>query len=173
MKNDKKTLENYVNFIQAMPEHARQVANFDAKQHKTPMMLKEWKSLLALEETERIVYLAVYGRKDKVCGYVITHATSESSVAIERLLVDPELRRIKIGTRLLLRCKGDLPSNYKRIHYVVPEVDLDTQLFLRAVGFKAQLPIKVGAFPGYTPSEDGIKFTYRIARDSKADSDEI
>lgn len=161
-KRNKKSLDSYVDFIMGMPEHARQVANFDAKFHKYPDTLKAWKSIMSIEEMDIIVYLAVHGKQNRICGYMVTSTGPSNSLLVHRMLVDPELRRLKIGTRLLLRFKGDIVSGVKRINYVVPEVDLDTQLFLRAVGFQAKLPLKADAFPGYAGSEAGIKFTYKI-----------
>jgi hypothetical protein len=84
-------------------------------------------------------------------------------VTIDRMLVIPEYRRIKVGTRLLLRCISDFPPGVTKLSYVVPEGDLDTQMFLKTAGFKARLPIKENYFPDYQ-TVNGIRFIWDEAK---------
>lgn len=85
---------------------------------------------------------------------------TSKAVQITRLLVAPDKRRAKIATRLMLSVKAAMPPMIDKLQFVVPELDLDTQLFLRRLEFKARLPLKANAFPGYE-NENGISFVWR------------
>ncbi len=157
----RKPLHEFVRYAQAFPAQARILANFDKRHNPSPMSLREWKWTLAEEQVDILCYVALHGKQNSVCGYLLVGPGSATSVSILNVFVEPELRKCGIGTRLLLTLLGDLTPDVARINFVVPEDDLDLQLFLRTVGFKARLPLKAEAFPGRT-NETGIKFTYKI-----------
>lgn len=106
-----------------------------------------------------LAHIAVH-KKTSVLGYVVSRYQGGSTIRIERLLVAPPVRRFKIASRLMVRLVSDKPDEVDRMIFNVPEGDLETQLFLRSVGFKATLPIREGAFPTYS-NTNGIRFVWR------------
>jgi hypothetical protein len=122
------------------------------------MSKRYWQGVI-LDDPNYLVHYAMHVGSRMCLGYLVTKYTGRQSVTIERMLVSPEQRRIKIGTRLLLRCVSDKPPGAGKLVYVVPEGDLDTQLFLKSTGFRAKLPIKEGHFPGYA-NPNGIRFIW-------------
>ena len=157
-RKDKNALGSYINYYVAEENAISALYHLDKDFHLRPAGKRYWQDVVMNDPA----YLVHYAKhiSTKVCvGYAVTKYTGKSSLVIERLLVMPEHRRIKIGTRLLLRCVADLPPGIHKMTYVVPEGDLDTQLFLKQTGFKARLPLKENHFPTYS-SPNGIRFTW-------------
>ena len=65
---------------------------------------------------------------------------------------------------MLLRVLADKPIEVSRLVYTVPEEDLESQLFLKSVGFIATMPLRRNAFPD-TESGIGIKFEWNETAD--------
>jgi hypothetical protein len=155
-------LDRYVSITVADPFYTKPLAAVDKTYHPHPMPRKWWSNRCAMDmEIDTVVHAAVDGQTKIVLGYIVSSWDGNSrAVTIERLLVSPQFRRSKVATQLLLRVKADMPPITDRLIYVVPELDLDTQLFLKETGFKARLPLKANAFPGYV-NENGILFVRR------------
>jgi GNAT superfamily N-acetyltransferase len=161
-RNPENDIKNWVNYYVADEHVARSLYSIDKAFHPHPAGKRYWQTVVASEET-KLVHFAMHIKTRLCLGYLVTQYTGKSAVNIERMLVIPEYRRIKVGTRLLLRCIADMPPGIHKLAYVVPEGDLDTQLFLKATGFKARLPIKENHFPDYQ-SVNGIRFTWDEAK---------
>ncbi len=158
-------LDRYVSITVADAFYTKPITFMDNKYHPHPMPRKWWSRRLALDlEIDTVVHAAVHGESKLLMGYIISSWDGQSdTVTISRLLVAPEFRRTKIATMLLLRVKSDMPPICSKIAFVVPELDLDTQLFLKETGFRARVPLKANAFPGYV-NENGISFVWKASK---------
>lgn len=158
-------LDRYVSITVADAFYAKPVVALDNMYHPHPMPRKWWSQRLALDlEIDTVVHTAVHGETKIVMGYIVSSWDGQSdSVSITRLLVAPSFRRTKIATMLVLRVQADMPPITNKPTFLVPELDLDTQLFLKDTGFRAKVPLKANAFPGYV-NENGILF---IRKESK------
>ena len=161
-------LNDYIRYELAQPFMAKTLTAFDKDFHPHPHDRKFWTAVCSPElELSFVVHVAVAGRMRELVGYLITEYTGKSFIEIHRLLVAPHRRRIKVATRLLLTAIAEKPYSANKLIYTVPENDLDTQVFLRASGFKAKAPLVKDAFPGYN-HPDGIKFIWREHIDGMA-----
>jgi ribosomal protein S18 acetylase RimI-like enzyme len=153
-------LVNYVNYRVAMPLDLKSIQNLDAINKQVRKSNKWWLARLEQQdEPHTVIHVAAHIHTRQIVGYVVTTWSAENTIRIDRLLVGDEFRRIRIGTRLLLRVLSDKPPSVTRMIYTVPEQDLDAQLFLKSVGFKAVLPLRENAFP-HTETGIGIKFEW-------------
>jgi len=153
-------LVNYVNYRVARPLDLRSIQALDATNKQFRKSNRWWQNRLDMdEESHTVVHVAAHIHTRQIVGYVVTTWSSENTIRIDRLLVGDEFRRIRIGTRLLLRVIADKPPTVDRMIYTVPEEDLDAQLFLKSVGFKAVLPLREAVFP-HTETGIGIKFEW-------------
>jgi GNAT superfamily N-acetyltransferase len=153
--------EKYISVSGAGEFHTRQIAAFDNRYHPHPMPRKWWSARLSELDPDTLVHIAFCDHTRKIFGYAVSYwPITGKAVSITRLLVAPDKRRAKIATRLMLSVKAAMPPMIDKLQFVVPELDLDTQLFLRHLEFKARLPLKANAFPGYA-NENGISFVWR------------
>ena len=153
-------LVNYVNYRVATPFDLKAIQKLDATNKQFHKSNKWWQSRLdAGLEAHTVVHVACHIHTRQLVGYVVSTWSAENTLRIDRLLVGDEFRRIRVGTRLLLRVISDKPPTVERMIYTVPEQDLDTQLFLKSVGFKAVLPLREDVFP-HTETGIGIKFDW-------------
>lgn len=155
-------LKAFINYYIADEHVTRSLYSIDKAFHPHPAGKRYWQNAVTSEDT-KLVHFAMHIKTRLCVGYLVTEFTGKQFVSIERMMVIPEYRRIKVGTRLLLRCVADLPPGVSKLSYVVPEGDLDTQLFLKNTGFKARLPLKENHFPDYQ-NVNGIRFTWDEAK---------
>lgn len=150
---------NYISVACAGEFHTKQLAAFDNRHHPHPMPRKWWSAKLSIDlDPDTLVHIASCDNTKRILGYAISYwPMTSKAVHVTRLLVAPDKRRAKIATRLMLSVESAMPPGINKLQFVVPELDLDTQLFLRQAGFKARLPLKANAFPGYR-NESGIMF---------------
>jgi len=114
----------------------------------------------ALRNRNAIGQVAICSKTDAVVGYQV-YELHKGKLEIINLAVDPAHFRQGVGRQLIAKLAGKLnPSRRNRISAIVRESNLGAQLFLRAVGFQAQLPILKGH---YDTKEDAYKFVYRPA----------
>lgn len=95
-------------------------------------LYNEWKSrngvgIVAVDSDDFTLGFCVYNLNDKEC-YEIKH-----------MVVDKAFQRSGIGTSLINRMKDKLNNNRYILSYNVPEENLNFQLFLKQMGFKADL----------------------------------
>jgi hypothetical protein len=136
------------------------IQKLDAENDRLPKSDKWWFRRLEFgEETNTVVHVAVHAHTRSLVGYIVTTWATHNTIRIDRLLVGKDFRRIRVGSRMLLRVLSDKPREVSKLAYVVPEQDLETQLFLKSVGFNAKLPLRQNAFPD-TESGVGIKFEW-------------
>lgn len=164
-------LRNYVNYRAANPFDLRQILaldyeRVDGEERLPPKSEKWWADRLNDGEAlHTVIHIAVHIDTKVVVGYIVTTWLTHNTIRIDRLRVGTNFRRIRIGTRLLLRILSDKPPAVTRLTYVVPEQDLNSQLFLRSVGFIANRKMKHGAFPS-TETGIGIKFEWNETLDA-------
>lgn len=159
-------LHNYVNYMVASPVELLAIVQLD-QGHYLPAKSEKWwaRRLEHGEELNTVIHIAMHIHTRRLIGYIATTWLTHNTIKIERLLVGEDFRRIHIGTRMLLRVLADKPPIVTRLVYTVPEADLDSQLFLKAVGFIAKMPLKYDAFP-QTETGIGIKFEWNETRDA-------
>jgi len=157
--------EKYVSIACAGEFHTKQLAAFDNRHHPHPMPRKWWSAKLSLDlDPDSLVHIASCDHTKRIYGYAISYwPMTSKAVQVTRLLVAPDKRRAKIATRLMLSVKAAMPPMIDKLQFIVPELDLDTQLFLRHLEFKARLPLKANAFPGYV-NENGISFVWKASK---------
>ena len=159
-------LINYVNYRVATPFDLQGLMQLDIDNDQRPKTPNWWMRRLDQgDEVNTIVHTAVHIHTRRLVGYIVTTWATATSIRVNRLLVGKEFRRIRIGTRMLLRVLSDKPIGVCTLTYTVPEQDLESQLFLKSVGFIAKMPLRVGAFPN-TDSGLGIKFEWNETTDA-------
>ncbi len=67
------------------------------------------------------------------------YTCKRDKVRIDRLYVNEEHRRKGIGTKILLRLKAKLNSQYKTLEVNIPQENYDATLFLKDAGFKGEI----------------------------------
>lgn len=92
----------------------------------------EWKrrngvGIVAVDSNDYTLGFCIYNLDDREC-YEVRH-----------MVVDKAFQRSGIGTSLINRMKDKLNKNRYILSYNVPEENLNFQLFLRQMGFKAEL----------------------------------
>lgn len=95
-------------------------------------LFQEWKSqngvgIVAVDGDDLPLGFCVYSLDDKEC-YEVKH-----------MVVDRYFRRSGIGTSLINRMKDKLNNRRYILSYNVPEENLNFQLFLKKMGFRANL----------------------------------
>jgi ribosomal protein S18 acetylase RimI-like enzyme len=153
-------LSNYVLYGAATQQDLRPVIDFDAEYHPYPKSTKWWANRIVGGSPEvTVVHLAKYNRTQKILGYLVSQWKGGVSLYIHRLFVQPEYRRHKVGTRLVLDLMSEKPPLAVGLQYVVPEYDITTQKFLQTAGFRATIPMRHGYFADMN-GMDGIKFVW-------------
>lgn len=96
----------------------------------------------AMNDTKTKIMVAQYGNKP--VGYLVTKSISRTKLVIDRIAVDVFYRRRSVGTDLMVDLIQDAYTGevIRKIQCVVPERNLEMQVFLRANGFKAQSVIR-------------------------------
>jgi ribosomal-protein-alanine N-acetyltransferase len=98
-------------------------------------------------------------KSDAVVGYMV-YESCKNKLELLNLAVDPAHFRRGIGLQLIAKLVGKLTANRRtRISTIVRESNLGAQLFLKAVGFRAQVPILKGHYSD--TKDDAYKFVYR------------
>lgn len=93
---------------------------------------------------------------EQVAGYMVYAIEDSLLLDLMNLAVAPHIRRRGIGRALIAKLVGKLTGGRKRIVTEVSERNLEAQLWLRALGFRAtQLR------PDFWPHEDALRFEYR------------
>jgi ribosomal-protein-alanine N-acetyltransferase len=106
-----------------------------------------------------IGFVAICEKSDAVVGYMV-YESCKDKLKLLNLAVDPAHFRHGIGSQLIAKLVGKLTSNRRtRISTIVRESNLGAQLFLKAVGFRAQVPILKGHYSD--TKDDAYKFVYR------------
>jgi ribosomal protein S18 acetylase RimI-like enzyme len=95
---------------------------------------------------------------EKVIGFAI-YSIYEDRYHIPNMAVDPAFCRKKVGTHIILKMKAKLRPNRTAIDIDVRETNLNGQLFLKKMGFKA---IQVDRDWYEKPREDAYKFRYQL-----------
>lgn len=90
----------------------------------------------------------------KVVGYLIKELY-KNSIEVKRIAVQPELQRLGIGRFLIERTMPNAISPRKVVNAVVPEDNLNAQLFFRSMGFRCEWLI---------PETYEYYFTWRLPR---------
>ena len=70
-------------------------------------------------------------------GFMVYQVQPES-VHLRHLVVDPSVRRQGLGSRLITELKSKLAPPQTNVYHWIPERNLDGQLFLRTMGFRAK-----------------------------------
>lgn len=127
--------------------------------HPNPKSTMWWHRRLVIDDSSpnanSLVHIAE--QFGNVMGYIVTTWATEQAIRIDRMMIALPFRRSKVGTRLLIRAMVDSPPYVTKMICMVPEEQLDLQLFLRACGFTALVPLREHAFR-HTESGIGIKF---------------
>ncbi len=106
-----------------------------------------------------IGFVAICEKSNAVVGYMV-YESCKDKLKLLNLAVDPAHFRHGIGRSLIAKLTGKLTANRRtRISTVVRETNLAAQLFLRAVGFRAQVPILKGHYDD--TRDDAYRFVYR------------
>ena len=112
-----------------------------------------------LRNRNTIAMVAVCEKSDAVLGYMI-YALHKGKLELLNLAVDPAHFRQGIGRALIAKLTGKLTANRRtRVSTVVRESNLGAQLFLKAVGFRAQVPILKEHYDD--TKDDAYRFVYR------------
>jgi ribosomal protein S18 acetylase RimI-like enzyme len=91
----------------------------------------------AMNDSKTQIIVAQFGNKP--VGYLVTRKVSRTKIAIDRIAVDVFYRRRNVGTELLcdLIQEAYVGEAVRKIQCIVPERNLEMQVFLRANGFLA------------------------------------
>ena len=104
-----------------------------------------------------------------VAGYVV-YEIHDDRLRILNFAVHPDLRRQGVGRAMVQKLTGKLSPNRRRhITLEIREINLQAQLFFRALGFRA-VRIKHGFYA--ETDEDAYVFEYRLPCSTRT-SDEI
>lgn len=99
--------------------------------------------------------LADYG--GHVAGYMVFEV-ERSSLRLVRFAVHPDCRRVRIGWQMVGRLRGEAETCRRdRIAADVPESLLGTQLFFKAMGFRAAEVLR-----GRHGGEDAYRMVWRV-----------
>lgn len=122
-----------VNFRNAKPNEYDLIHGFDTNTFYRPLTPQEFNSSLYGHKTK--IKMFTYN-KDEQIGYMIIQLMKEKYFIL-RMVIDVDLRRMGVGTRILNLLKKKLTENYRHtIDILVDERNLDAQLFLRANDFQ-------------------------------------
>lgn len=105
-------------------------------------------------ENSRVV-CAVAEFNEEIVGLIL-YEMNPSNIKVAFLAVDLDFRRNKVATALVERLISKLGGRRKKIYLSVSEYNLDVQLFLRSLGFKAT---KV---TNDSPGHSNYSFIYRM-----------
>jgi ribosomal-protein-alanine N-acetyltransferase len=108
------------------------VAELDKLCYANPLTLLELQTMLRRPHCTGA--MVVVG--DRLIGYNIFESHKDR-YTILRFAVHPEFRRQAVGTRLFQYLAKQLSTRKSRIIVEVPETDLHSQLFFRALQFRA------------------------------------
>lgn len=121
--------------------------------------------LKAANQRQAIGFTAVRG--GRVLGYAVVHLKRDV-VEIQRLAVDPEFRRHRVGTQIVDKLAAKLhPARRCAMAATVRDSSLAAHLFLKSCGFMA-LGVDRGCFAD--TGEDGYVFEYQLKHNSAAPS---
>lgn len=97
---------------------------------------------------------------NSIVGYV-TYRFRDEHLRLTNLVVHPEYRRIGIGTQIInkMKYKVDFSPRRKAIYFDIRETNLDMQLFLKKMDFRA---IRIVHNAWSDTGEDTYRFAYRI-----------
>lgn len=103
----------------------------------------------------------VYVEQRIVLGYIIfSWSPDDRQIVINQLMVRPDYRRIKIGSKLM-----DIVNEYKpkSVEMTIVDTNLTGQLFLRAMGLKC-IKIKRNKYldENNNKTRDGYKFIKKV-----------
>lgn len=93
-----------------------------------------------------------------IAGYIIYHVEKDY-LKVRRLVIHPNCRRIGVGKELLSRILKKLNKIRPRMEVVLREGNLEAQLFLRSLNFKA---IEIIKNKYKDTSEDGYVMSYSV-----------
>jgi ribosomal protein S18 acetylase RimI-like enzyme len=161
MEDDKPSLACYAHYREAQMVDLPGIEEFDHLFSEAPKTRRWWASKLDVEDERNryIVVVAVHGATNNIVGVVVAAVLNRPVIRIARILIHPEVRRNRIGTRILLPiyATGNL-HGIQEYEADVPEDYTEMQLFFRSLGFMAELPIKQGKYPEL---ENGNSITFR------------
>lgn len=109
------------------------VLTIDAAGYRTPWTEEEFLALLRRRNT--IGMVAEIG--DVIIGFMV-YELKKSEILVSRFAVHPDFRRCLVGTAMSRKLADKLnPQRRNRVVTAVSEVDISSQLFLRAAGWRA------------------------------------
>jgi len=150
MHDDRPSLADFAHFREAATVDLPGIEEFDHLFSESPKTRRWWASKLDVEDERNryIVVVAVHGATNNIVGVVVAAVLNRPVIRIVRILIHPEVRRNRIGTRILLPiyATGNL-HGIQEYETDVPEDYTEMQLFFRSLGFMAELPIKQGKYP--------------------------
>jgi len=125
------------------------IEEFDNMFSDYPKSRRWWAARLDTEDdnNRHIVIVAVHGATNNIVGVAVAAVLNRPAIRIVRIIVRPEVRRNRIGTRILLPiyAVGSL-HRIQEYEADVPESDTEMQLFFKSLGFIAELPIKIDKY---------------------------
>ena len=137
------------------------IGGFDGLYSDYPKSRRWWSAKLDItdENNRYIVVVAIHGSTNNIVGVVVAAVLNRPVIRIVRILIHPEIRRNRIGTRILLPiyAVGNL-HGIQEYEVDVPEDYTEMQLFFKSLGFVAELPIKTNKYP---EMDNGDAITFR------------
>ena len=161
MQDDKFTLACYAHYREGEMVDLPGIGEFDRLYSDHPKSRRWWATKLDTrdENNRYIVVVAVHGSTNNIVGVVVAAVLNRPVIRIVRIIIHPELRRNRIGTRILLPiyAVGNL-HGILEYEADVPEDYTEMQLFFKSLGFVAELPIKTNKYP---EMDNGDAITFR------------
>jgi ribosomal protein S18 acetylase RimI-like enzyme len=161
MQDDKPSLACYAHYREGEMVDLPGIVEFDKLFSDYPKSRKWWAMKLDTEDEANryIVVVAVHGSTNHIVGVVVAAVLNRPVIRIVRVIVHPEVRRNRIGTRILLPiyAVGNL-HGIQEYEADVPEDYTEMQLFFKSLGFVAELPIKTNRF---SEMDNGNAITFR------------
>lgn len=151
-----------VNSVASLRVHVRWMVRRDVGQVEAIEQANGWHPLTsgdilaANQSRNRISMVAECG--ETIVGYSM-HDLHESRMAIARLVVPPDCRRLGIGGQIVAALQRKASQSYGRKSIVVdvPETMLEAQLFFRRMGFRAAKVLR-----GHYGTEDAYRMFWRV-----------
>lgn len=161
MEDSKFSLADFAHYREAQIVDLPGIVEFDKMYSDYPKNSRWWAPKLDVEAEDNryIVVVAIHGQTNNIVGVVVAAVLNRPIIRIVRILVLPDVRRNRIGTRMLLPIYA--VGNLHRIQEYeadVPETDTEMQLFFKSLGFLAELPIKKNKYP---EMDNGDAITFR------------
>lgn len=101
---------------------------------------------------KNVLGIVASNSRNKILGFCVYDLKSSDSLNMLHIAVDAKYQRKKIGAQLIDKMKSKLNCKRNCVEFMIPENNMDMQLFLKAMKFKSKLV--------RGSDEDLIQFTY-------------